>query len=59
MKKFIIEHTSMELDSIYHHSYGVGWTIVDLPAPIGAIGKNGMFVDEMPVLGRATTEKKL
>jgi CubicO group peptidase (beta-lactamase class C family) len=38
--------------------YGAGWAMADLPAPLGSIGTNGMFVDPMPLVGRGCTEAK-
>jgi CubicO group peptidase (beta-lactamase class C family) len=32
--------------------YGAGWAIAELPAPLGSIGTNGMFVPAMPLVGR-------
>ncbi|KAK0732043.1 beta-lactamase/transpeptidase-like protein [Lasiosphaeris hirsuta] len=32
--------------------YGAGWAIAELPAPLGSIGTNAMFVDQMPLVGR-------
>ncbi|KAI0206986.1 beta-lactamase/transpeptidase-like protein [Astrocystis sublimbata] len=32
--------------------YGAGWAIAELPAPLGRIGTNGMFVDPMPLVGK-------
>ncbi|KAI0537914.1 beta-lactamase/transpeptidase-like protein [Xylaria digitata] len=31
---------------------GAGWAIAELPAPLGRIGTNGMFIDPMPLVGR-------
>ncbi|KAK2740665.1 hypothetical protein FQN57_006035 [Myotisia sp. PD_48] len=32
--------------------YGLGWTITQLPAPLGDEGVNGMSVAQMPIVGR-------
>ncbi|KAI0407263.1 beta-lactamase/transpeptidase-like protein [Xylaria palmicola] len=32
--------------------YGAGWAIAELPAPLGSMGTNGMFIDPMPLVGK-------
>ncbi|KAI1155278.1 beta-lactamase/transpeptidase-like protein [Nemania diffusa] len=32
--------------------YGAGWAIAELPAPLGSIGTNGMFISPMPLVGK-------
>lgn len=38
--------------------YGAGWAIADLPAPLGSIGTNGMFLSSMPLVGRGAHREK-
>jgi hypothetical protein len=46
-------------DGVYEKSpYGLGWTLTNLPAPMGAIGLNPDLVDEMPVVGRGASSRK-
>ncbi|KAF7676170.1 hypothetical protein GT037_005675 [Alternaria burnsii] len=59
VRELLTEHISMDPKSEFKQSYGAGWAIVDLPSPVGAIGTNGMFVANMPVLGKGTEKKKL
>ncbi|KAI1123779.1 beta-lactamase/transpeptidase-like protein [Nemania abortiva] len=37
--------------------YGAGWAIAELPAPLGSMGTNGMFIDPMPLVGKGCTGK--
>lgn len=36
--------------------YGAGWALADLPAPLGNIGTNGMFLSSMPLVGKNSEE---
>ncbi|KAK0099726.1 hypothetical protein ONS95_013380 [Cadophora gregata] len=57
--QLVTGHIPMENDSKYEQSYGAGWAVVELPAPVGAIGINGMLVPEMPVVGKGGQKKKV
>jgi hypothetical protein len=55
VKGLLTPHISLDPDAEPHASgqwYGAGWAIADLPAPLGSIGTNGMFLSSMPLVGR-------
>ncbi|KAJ8129780.1 hypothetical protein O1611_g3849 [Lasiodiplodia mahajangana] len=55
IKALLTPHISLDPDAVPEAGgqwYGAGWAIAELPAPLGSIGTNGMFVDPMPLVGR-------
>ncbi|KAK4442855.1 beta-lactamase/transpeptidase-like protein [Podospora aff. communis PSN243] len=56
--ELLTPHIPLEPDS-KNQWYGAGWAIAELPAPLGSIGTNGMFVPDMPlVCRRSKTEEE-
>lgn len=61
IKMLLSPHIPIEPDSgdaVGRQLYGAGWAIVELPAPLGSIGTNGMFVPKMPLVGRPSGGQK-
>ena len=55
VRQLLTPHISLDPDAgseIGGQWYGAGWAIAELPAPLGSIGSNGMFVPSMPLVGR-------
>ncbi len=50
-------HIGLESNSTFQQSYGVGWAISELPAPLGQIGTNPMFIPEMPIVGKGSKKQ--
>lgn len=57
MEQILTGHISLDSDTRYDQSYGAGWAIAELPSPLGAIGINGMFIQNMPVVGKGSTKR--
>jgi CubicO group peptidase (beta-lactamase class C family) len=57
--ELVTGHIPIDKDSEFEQSYGAGWAIAELPAPVGAIGINGMFVSKMPIAGKGSPKKKI
>ncbi|KAJ5702556.1 hypothetical protein N7488_010104 [Penicillium malachiteum] len=49
----------LDPDSKADQSYGAGWAIAELPAPLGAIGTNPSFVSAMSLVGKGTGKKHI
>ncbi|MCJ1331615.1 hypothetical protein MMC10_008306 [Thelotrema lepadinum] len=56
VKEMLTGHIPLEPDSAFEQWYGLGWALATLPAPLGSIGTNGMFVPNMPVVGKGANE---
>lgn len=54
VRNLLTEHIPLDPDPEFGQWYGAGWAIADLPAPLGSIGTNGMYVPKMPVVGKGT-----
>jgi hypothetical protein len=39
--------------------YGAGWAMADLPAPLGRIGSNGIFLSEMPLVAKGKPKTRV
>lgn len=50
-------HIALEKDSKFQQTYGIGWAVSELPAPLGQIGTNPMFVSEMPIVGKGSKKR--
>ena len=59
VQKLLSGHVSLDPDSAYNQSYGAEWAIAELPSPLGAIGTNGMFIPDMPVVGKGSKKQKV
>ena len=52
-------HIELESGSRYRQTYGIGWAISELPAPLGQIGINPMLGMNMPVVGKGSKKRLL
>lgn len=59
VEDLLTEHIPLEPDSDFGQWYGMGWAIADLPAPLGSIGTNGMFVPRMPIVARGAKKTRV
>ena len=50
-------HIALANDSEFQQAYGIGWAISELPAPLGQIGTNPMFISPMPVVGKGSKKR--
>ncbi len=57
IKELLRHHIPLDPDA-EGQWYGGGWAIAELPAPLGGIGTNGMFVPAMPLVGRGCSKKE-
>jgi CubicO group peptidase (beta-lactamase class C family) len=57
VKELLTKRIPLEPDSNLEQWYAAGWAVANLPAPVGSIGTNSMFVSEMPVVGKGSTDK--
>lgn len=59
VRQLMSPHMQLPEEIYEKSSYGLGWTLTDLPAPMGAIGLNPDLVDETPVVGREAFSRKV
>lgn len=62
VKTLFTPHISLDPDAVPEAGgqwYGAGWAIAELPAPLGRIGTNGMFIDPMPLVGKCANKMKI
>ncbi|MCJ1246225.1 hypothetical protein MMC30_003431 [Trapelia coarctata] len=52
-------HIPLEIGSSFEQFYGIGWAVSELPAPLGQIGTNGMFIPKMPVVGKGSKKRSV
>lgn len=59
IQKLMTSHIPLDPDSRFDQSYGAGWAIAELPSTLGAMGTNGMFIPDMPVMGKGSRKRKV
>ncbi|KAI0099045.1 beta-lactamase/transpeptidase-like protein [Nemania sp. FL0031] len=60
VKELLTPHIRLDPDEghgVGGQWYGAGWAIAELPAPLGSIGNNGMFINPMPLVGKGCKNK--
>ncbi|KAM5472503.1 hypothetical protein MauCBS54593_003095 [Microsporum audouinii] len=57
VRDLLTGHIVLDSNSKIGQWYGAGWAIAELPAPLGSMGTNTMFLPEMPLVGKGTTKK--
>lgn len=55
----VTPHISMDDEQTSSQSYGTGWAIAELPAVLGKIGVNDMFIEQMPTAGKGDPKQRL
>jgi hypothetical protein len=59
IRELLTKHIPIDPDSEYGRWYGAGWALADLPAPLGSIRTNGMFLPAMPVVDKGKGETRI
>ena len=59
IKDLLTGHIPLESHSESGQWYGMGWAIADLPAPLGSIGTNSMFIPQMPVVRKKSKKTRV
>ena len=59
VRMMLQSHVPIAKDSAYTQDYGMALATSDLPAPLGSIGTNSMYVSEMPVVGKGSPKRRV
>ncbi|CAG7934776.1 unnamed protein product [Penicillium salamii] len=57
IRELFVNHIPLDPTSNFPQWYGAGWAVAELPAPLGSIGSNQMFLSDMPLVGKGIREK--